>query len=476
MHLRSILGLRRADRAPGRSHRPGRRDHRSRRQHRARQEPVLHPRRAVRAPTSSSARTRSTAWRRRSRFAGSYGDGLQIVDVTDPADAELVATWDCGISQGDVQVFQRADLGGRWFVAYTHDDGYDVRRRLDLRQGRPRRSASTSRATARARSSSTSPTRTNPKTVSFVPFAQGSHNKTVHPSGKYLYNSNSDLITSPLPAIEIVDITDIAKPKAVGEFAAADASRASAPSRTTSRSTTTARAPTSRRSRTREILDTTDPAQPELASARSSTRRSTSGTSPRRSRSTTRSSASALPDRRGRVRRRDRHRPVPQRRRPRLRRHRPARGGAGQGRLLEHRRRRPDRRRRSAAAPRTSSSSTRRQADDDRLLQRRRPRGRPLGARRRRPRRRRASGMKQLGWYRFADSDTWAVKAPFGRPRRLLHVRQRPPPRASTSTSGRRARRPSRPACGSRPSSCCRRPTPSAPSAACSSSASWSAS
>ena len=58
-------------------------------------------------------------------FAGSYGDGLQIVDVTDPENSTLVSTWDCGVSQGDVQVFQREDLGGRWFATYTHDDGYE---------------------------------------------------------------------------------------------------------------------------------------------------------------------------------------------------------------------------------------------------------------------------------------------------------------------------------------------------------------
>ena len=58
----------------------------------------------------------------------------------------------------------------------------------------------------------------HPVAVSFVGYEQGSHNMTVHPSGKYLYNSNSDLITSILPAIEITDITDVAAPKPVGEF------------------------------------------------------------------------------------------------------------------------------------------------------------------------------------------------------------------------------------------------------------------
>jgi hypothetical protein len=47
-------------------------------------------------------------------FAGSYKAGLQIVDVTDPAESQLVSTYDCGVSQGDVQVFDR---DGRTYVA-----------------------------------------------------------------------------------------------------------------------------------------------------------------------------------------------------------------------------------------------------------------------------------------------------------------------------------------------------------------------
>ena len=43
----------------------------------------------------------------------------------------------------------------------------------------------------------------HPKTIAFAEVPQGSHNQTVHPSGKYMYNSNSDLITSPQPAIEV---------------------------------------------------------------------------------------------------------------------------------------------------------------------------------------------------------------------------------------------------------------------------------
>ena len=42
---------------------------------------------------------------------------------------------------------------------------------------------------------------------------------TVHPSGGWLYNSNSDLITSTSPAIEIIDIRNPAKPTKTGELA-----------------------------------------------------------------------------------------------------------------------------------------------------------------------------------------------------------------------------------------------------------------
>ena len=42
---------------------------------------------------------------------------------------------------------------------------------------------------------------------------------TVHPSGNWLYNSNSDLITSIEPAIEYFDISDVNAPVKAGELA-----------------------------------------------------------------------------------------------------------------------------------------------------------------------------------------------------------------------------------------------------------------
>ncbi len=47
---------------------------------------------------------------------------------------------------------------------------------------------------------------------------RGSHNMTIHPSGRYLYNSNSDLITSTEPSITIYDVTRPTRPEKVRDY------------------------------------------------------------------------------------------------------------------------------------------------------------------------------------------------------------------------------------------------------------------
>jgi hypothetical protein len=141
-------------------------------------------------------------------LAGSYDNGLQIVDVTRPAEPATVGVYDCVIRQGDVQVFTR---DGRTYVTYTHDDPY--------------RATTTSTCYQEARAlglfgDGVNPAGTfvvditdpyDPTTVSFISEVRGSHNQTVAPGGRYLYNSNSDL--NRLPAtIEVFDIADIRSP------------------------------------------------------------------------------------------------------------------------------------------------------------------------------------------------------------------------------------------------------------------------
>lgn len=164
---------------------------------------------------------------RRYALAGSYHNGLQIVDITDPEEAGIAAVYDCDVTQGDVQVFRQADKPGRTFVTYTSDtygntdsDCYREAKALGFEVAKPSPSATDS--TNDGKNGTFIIELTNPlapRTVSFVEVTQGSHNQTVHPSGDYLYNSNSDLMTSLQPAIEVFDISDFAAPKQVAELA-----------------------------------------------------------------------------------------------------------------------------------------------------------------------------------------------------------------------------------------------------------------
>jgi len=157
---------------------------------------------------------------KRYAFAGSELNGLQIVDITKPAKARIVKVYDCAVSQGDPQVFRRGD---RTFVAYAND--YErTAQTAGSRCYQEARAAGFAATDAQGRSKLgtviievTNPTK--PRTVSFVEIPTGSHNTTVHPSGRYLYNSNSDLIgLGGLAAIEVFDITNLARPALVKEL------------------------------------------------------------------------------------------------------------------------------------------------------------------------------------------------------------------------------------------------------------------
>jgi len=164
-------------------------------------------------------------------LAGTYDNGLQLIDISKPSTPALVGRYDCGVSQGDVQVFSR---GGRTFATYTMDAGYTLQdtsrcvqeaKALGLLQPTtahpldidPIGAVAPDTAYGRAGIGTyivdiTDPTK--PKTVSFVGVPKGSHNQSVHPSGDYLYNSNSQLYTTALNAgIEVYDIRDFAKPR-----------------------------------------------------------------------------------------------------------------------------------------------------------------------------------------------------------------------------------------------------------------------
>ncbi len=164
-------------------------------------------------------------------IAGSFDNGLQLIDISNPAKPALVGRYDCGVAQGDVQVFTRRS---RTYVTYTMDAGYTlqessrcVREAKALGLFKPTTPhpldvdalGAISPETAYGRAGIgtyivdiTDPTK--PKTVSFIGVAKGSHNQSVHPSGNYLYNSNAQLYSTALNAgIEVYDIRDFARPR-----------------------------------------------------------------------------------------------------------------------------------------------------------------------------------------------------------------------------------------------------------------------
>ncbi len=143
-------------------------------------------------------------------LAGTLDKGMQIINITNPREPRKVATFDCDISQGDIQVWKR---DGRVLASYTADGtvGADgaastCGRDLDLSAD----DAGTVIVDL------TIPSK--PSSLSFLDVPRGSHNMTIHPSGRYLYNSNSDLATSTEPTITIYDVSRPTRPVKVQDY------------------------------------------------------------------------------------------------------------------------------------------------------------------------------------------------------------------------------------------------------------------
>jgi hypothetical protein len=189
-------------------------------------------------------------------FGGTYFNGLQIVDISDPTQPRKVAVYDCAILQGDVQVFPQGD---RVLAAYTADSALNATgeaSRCARDNGVPRGKLGTFLVDV------TDPA--NPTSVAFAEVPQGSHNITVHPSGDYLYNSNSDLVTSTSPNIAIFDIRNPASPRLVQNYRIPFVPLSlGSESHDITFSADGTRAYSAALSQTL-VLDTTDPEKPEL--------------------------------------------------------------------------------------------------------------------------------------------------------------------------------------------------------------------
>ena len=141
-------------------------------------------------------------------FAGTYENGLQIIDVTEPRTPVIRAVYDCAIAQGDVQVFRR---GARTLVAYGADNYpflTSITSRCFRDNGVDRMTYGTFFIDV------TTPSR--PRSAGFAEIPSGSHNQTIHPSGRYIYNSNADLEVG--GSIEIVDIRNLARAATITEL------------------------------------------------------------------------------------------------------------------------------------------------------------------------------------------------------------------------------------------------------------------
>ena len=206
---------------------------------------------------------------KRYALAGSYRNGLRIVDITRPTRAKEVAVYDCAVEQGDVQVFRQKDLPGRVFATFTNDYFGDIDSTcyreaaalgFDVEDPSGRRGGGKLGIFV---VDITKPTR--PRTVSFIHTPQGSHNNSVHPSGNFVYNSNSDLITSFRPAIEIFDISNPSRPRSAGELPYTGLPGLGTESHDITFSNDGTRAYSAALSHG-VIIDTTNPAQPSVVS------------------------------------------------------------------------------------------------------------------------------------------------------------------------------------------------------------------
>lgn len=145
--------------------------------------------------------------RRDFAFVGTALNGLHVVDVTDREAPQLVARYDCRISQADVFVFQQ---GERTLAAYTLDA---------VSQNQPTQDSTCHADNGLVDDDTrgtflvdvTDPYR--PRSVSFLPMRKGTHQVTVHPSGEYVYNSAAVLVTTELGTIEVYDIGADASPE-----------------------------------------------------------------------------------------------------------------------------------------------------------------------------------------------------------------------------------------------------------------------
>src|SRR3954451_18146824 len=130
---------------------------------------------------------------------------LRMIDITTPAKPVLTGVLSCNVTQNDVQVrgttvFMGVDGGVKDDTCFEQAGAKPALGVIAIDIANPAK----------------------PHAVGFVPIKYGAHNTTVHPSGKYLYVSDSELTPkqdeapgSQTGRINVVDIRNLKKMKEV---------------------------------------------------------------------------------------------------------------------------------------------------------------------------------------------------------------------------------------------------------------------
>lgn len=197
-----------------------------------------------------------------SGYSGGTPVGLRVMDITDPAAPRVASFLTCQSNQLDVQVTQR---DGRSYVLLGLDYGAsnafkDKPSDCHAELGLPRSFTGVLVVDVTDASA--------PRPVGSVSLPYGAHNSTLHPAGRYLYASDSEL-EGPFSRsderpyatsrIQIVDLANLNAPAMVNEVdipgwgSAHDITFNASGSRAYSAALTQT-----------QIFDTTDPAQPKL--------------------------------------------------------------------------------------------------------------------------------------------------------------------------------------------------------------------
>ena len=130
---------------------------------------------------------------------------LRMIDITNPAKPKLTGILSCNVTQNDVQVhgttvFMGVDGGVRDDECFSQSGAKPGLGVVAVDISNPAK----------------------PRAVGFVKIPKGAHNTTIHPSGKYLYVSDSELTPykddapgSQLGRINVVDVRNLKKMKEI---------------------------------------------------------------------------------------------------------------------------------------------------------------------------------------------------------------------------------------------------------------------